>query len=198
MIYCWKILCSNFPVCCCYASSFLDQGSFIFVCLFVLVFLTSQLWKHLRVWLCFNFHLWKSCCWGRGEERSGGEGEGLGVLVTLTAAPSYWGCSRKHTQYVTDCKAKAKKWSGIPSWKGNIGMQSIDFLGSGAAFGVSVRKKDGLHLRRAWLVMFVLMSLYIPKTVIRFFFFKLEKPLCTEDSVNLRDSPQAYEIMKIL
>ena len=79
-------------------------------------------------------------------------------------------------------------------------MQSLGFLGSGTAFGVSVHKKDGLHLSQAWLVMVILVALYITKAYMHFFlfFFNLEEPLCVEDCTNLGDTSQADEIMKIL
>lgn len=73
------------------------------------------------------------------------------------------------------------------------------FLGNEAAFGVSVRKKDGLH--QAQLVIVILVALYI---IMGFWcglfclFSKMEEwNLCMEDYTNQGDASQADEIKKL-
>jgi len=62
-------------------------------------------------------------------------------------------------------------------------MQNLGFLGSGTAFGVSVHKKDGLHLSQAWLVIVIQAALYIAKvSMLSPSPPKLEKQLCMEEA----------------
>lgn len=187
MLYCWKTFHTNFPLCCSYASSFLDQRPH----LLLLFYFLTLLWRHPSIWLCFHFCLWQLCCW------NGGDRERPVMRVVLSATPSCQGCSQGGNQGVTNCRATARQQRAIQSWKGTIRMQSLDLLGSGTAFGVTLCKKDELHFSQAWLAVVILVALYFSKAYMHFF-SQLEKPLCMEDFKNLSDTSQEVEIMKLL
>lgn len=154
----WKTFHTNFPLCCFYASSFLDQGSLTFSFLFLIL-----LRSHPSICLCFHFSLWQLCCW------DGGERERPVVRVMLRAAPSCQGCSHRGTQDVPTAEPRLSSKRG-QSRKGSIRMQGLGLLGSGTAFGITVCKKDGLHLSQAWLAVVILVTLYFSEAWICFLF----------------------------
>lgn len=147
------MLCSDFPLCGCYASSFLDQGGFTYS------FFSPCSCETIWGFSCISVTVWEI----RASEAEGwlAQGRGEGRLGCMGPSDRCTAMLRVLLQRTAACTVKEKKLRLIAGWKSSTGMHSLGFLSTGTAFGASVHKKDGLHLSHAWLVVVILLALFI-------------------------------------
>lgn len=154
MVSHWKMLCSDFPLCGCYASSFVDQGGFMYS------FFLPAVVKPSGALVAFLLQSGKPVVlrWRDDLHR---EGERGGCMGCMGPSDRCTAMLRALLRDLAACTAKGKKPRLIAGWKSSSRMHSLGFLWTGTAFGASVHKKDGLHLGHAWLVAVILVALFI-------------------------------------